>query len=172
MREEVCLFHKYGFCRNGDQCRKTHFKEICSNKECDSRSCNKRHPRPCRFFRNNDFCKFNSKCSFSHKLPKYVEDQNSRMELLERKTKNLEKQIDDQNEPIRELKKSLIENQKSELDKLRNQILNLKASNNEKEKAIKNLNERDGRLNKESEAVLETYFCFRGKHQYSLVTYI
>ena len=92
--------------------------------------------------------------------------------MLERKTKNLEKQIDDQNEPIRELKKSLIENQKSELDKLRNQILNLKASNNEKEKAIKNLNERDGRLNKESEAVLETYFCFRGKHQYSLVTYI
>ena len=157
MREEVCLFQKFGFCRNGDRCKRVHLKEVCSNRECDSRKCNKRHPRPCKFFRDNDFCKFNSECSFSHKLPKYVEDQNVKMEAMERKTGNLQKQIIDQNETIRILRNQLFESQKREVDRLQKQINDLKAKNDEKKKALKNLNEmidcqnEDGELEEESE---------------------
>ena len=142
MREEVCLFHKFGFCRKGDNCRGVHLREVCSKRECDSRTCNKRHPRPCKFFRNNDFCKFNSKCSYSHSLPKYVSDQNMKVEDLERKTGNLHKQITEQNETIRVLRNQLFESQKREVDRLQQQISDLKAINIEKEQAIKKLDEK------------------------------
>ena len=38
---------KYGFCKNGDNCNRSHLKEVCLKRECDSRKCDKRHPTGC-----------------------------------------------------------------------------------------------------------------------------
>ena len=142
MTREYCLFHKYGFCKNGDKCAEVHLKEVCNERDCQTKNCNKRHPRPCKFMSQYGFCKFNSKCSYSHKLPKMIEDQNAKIEALERK-------IEDQNEVIKDLKIKMLENQRKEIDKLHKEINLLKSKNNEKElliqkidSAVKNMEEK------------------------------
>ena len=81
---ETCSFHKYGHCKLGDECDKYHSKKVCSIINCDVKSCNDRHPRPCAFF-SLKVCKFPKDCSFSHKK---VEDINSlRKDLSDMKCK-------------------------------------------------------------------------------------
>ena len=65
-----------------------------------------------------------------------------KVEGLERKTGNLHKQITEQNETIRVLRNQLFESQKREVDRLQQQISDLKAINIEKEQAIKKLDEK------------------------------
>ena len=103
MTGEICMFNKYGFCKNGDKCNRSHLKEVCLKRECDSRKCDKRHPRPCKLMMENGFCKFGTKCSYSHRLPKTIEDQNIKIEALER-------MIESQNETINYLKVKMLEN--------------------------------------------------------------
>ena len=103
MTGEICLFYKYGFCKHGDKCNKSHLREVCPKRECDSRKCDKRHPRPCKLMMENGFCKFGTKCSYSHRLPKIIEDQNLKIEALER-------MIENQNETINDLKFKMLEN--------------------------------------------------------------
>ena len=40
-------YDKFSFCKNVVKCTTVHLKlkEVCLNRECDSRKCNKRHPR-------------------------------------------------------------------------------------------------------------------------------
>ena len=132
MTGEICLFHKYGFCKNGDKCTKTHLKEECRDRECDTKKCDKRHPRPCKLLLQNGFCKFNLKCSYSHRLPKMIEDQNIKIEALEKK-------IESQNNIISDLKIKMLEGQKKELQQLQHQINLLRMKNSEKEDLIRKL---------------------------------
>ena len=132
MTGEICMFHKYGFCKNGDKCKKSHLKEVCLKWECDSKKCNKRHPRPCKYLSQNGHCKFDSKCSYSHRQPKMIEDQNLKIEALER-------MIQSQNETINELRVKMLQHQRRELDQLQSQINLLKSQNTEKESLIKKL---------------------------------
>ena len=134
MAREICLFHKFGFCRNGDKCQKSHLTDVCFKRECDYKKCDKRHPRPCKYHLQRGFCKFDSKCSFSHRLPKMYEDQNMKIEALERK-------IDDQNETIKDLKIKLIEHQKIQVEQLQTQIDDLKLKISEKEVQIKKIDD-------------------------------
>ena len=145
MTGEICLFHKYGFCKNGDKCTKAHLTEECRDRECDSKKCDKRHPRPCKHLLQNGFCKFNLKCSYSHRLPKMIEDQNTKIEALEKK-------IESQNEMISDLKIKLLEGQKMEVLKLQNQINTLKIKINEKEDLIRKLDNGDVIDSTESQA--------------------
>ena len=55
------------------ECDKYHSKKVCKDINCDVKSCNDRHPRPCTFY-SLGVCKFSKDCSFSHKK---VEDINS-----------------------------------------------------------------------------------------------
>ena len=133
MTGEICLFNKYGFCKHGDKCNKSHLKEVCLKRECDSRKCDKRHPRPCKLMMENGFCKFGTRCSYSHRLPKIIEDQNLKIEALER-------MIETQNETIEDLKVKMLQNHRRELDQLQSQINLLKLQNTAKEGLIKKLN--------------------------------
>ena len=132
MTGEICMFNKYGFCKNGDKCNRSHLQEVCLKRECDSRKCDKRHPRPCKLMMENGFCKFGTKCSYSHRLPKTIEDQNIKIEALER-------MIESQNETINYLKVKMLENHRRELDHLQSQINLLKSQNSAKENLIKKL---------------------------------
>ena len=83
-RLQTCSFHKYGHCKQGVNCDKYHSKKVCKDSNCDVKSCNDRHPRPCTFY-SLGVCKFSKDCSFSHKK---VEDINSlRKELSEFRSK-------------------------------------------------------------------------------------
>ena len=83
-RLQTCSYHKYGHCKQGADCDKYHSKKVCKDLNCDVKSCNDRHPRPCTFF-SLGVCKFSKDCSFSHKK---AEDINSlRKELSEFRSK-------------------------------------------------------------------------------------
>ena len=139
MIREVCLFDKFAFCKNGVRCSRVHLKEVCLNRKCDYRKCNKRHPRPCRFFRDNGFCKFGPSCRYSHRVSSEIEESNKKIESLEKVTEKLSKQVADQDAVIKALKLELCEIANVELKGLRKQIGDLIESNDKKEKAIKKL---------------------------------
>ena len=163
MIREVCLFDKFSYCKNGVRCLRIHLKEVCQNRECDYRKCNKRHPRPCRIFRMNGFCRFGTSCRYSHRLPKEVEEQNHKIESIEKINAKLSKQIDDQNEEIKKLKSKLLEFESRELKNLQMQINDLVKNNNEKEIVIKKLNSRE--TNEEEEVELDERADSSGEFQ-------
>ena len=139
MIREVSMFDKFSYCKNGVKCSSVHLKEVCPKRECDYRKCNKRHPRPCRFFRDNGFCKFGTSCRYSHRVPKEIEENNKKVESLEEVTKKLSKQVADQDAEIKALKLELCQIENVQLKGLRKQVDDLIKSNDEKERAIKKL---------------------------------
>ena len=134
MTGEVCMFNKFGFCKWEANCKKIHLDEICLLEECESRKCNKRHPRLCKYFSERGFCKYGSNCRFDHRPPKYIRSIVSRLEALEKENLKLLKVIEDQ--------KDVCANRTiKDVEKILKQIDDLKQGNNEKELAIKRLEE-------------------------------
>jgi chromosome segregation ATPase len=116
-KKEKCLFNDSGFCKFGDKCRSVHHKSICSRKYCD-KSCNSRHPKPCRFREN---CKFLAEdmCAFKHSS-----------------NENDDKDLDDLKRQVEQLKQ---ENEKKQLKltEVETDLENVKANQEAKEvKAI------------------------------------
>ena len=139
MYREVCMFDKFSYCKNGDKCLKIHLKETCLIRECDYRKCDKRHPRPCNIFMIRGICKFGTSCRYSHRLSKNVEDQNKRIESLEEISKKLSKKVAEQDHEIKDLKIKLVESESRTLKRFQQQVEDLLESNNQKEKALRNL---------------------------------
>ena len=134
MTGEVCMFNKFGFCKWEASCKKIHLDEICLLEECESRKCNKRHPRPCKFFSERGFCKYGSNCSFDHRPPKYIRSIVSRVDALEKENLKLLKVIESQKEICD--KKTI-----KDVEEILKQIDDLKKGNEEKELAIEKLEE-------------------------------
>ena len=64
--EDICKFHQTGFCKHGSQCNRKHMDEVCPEfRECSERNCVRRHPKSCKYFARNQYCKF-EKCAYSH----------------------------------------------------------------------------------------------------------
>ena len=99
--ENVCLYRKFGHCKFFGTCKLKHIETICENLNCDIESCNKRHPRDCRFFRDFARCKFGDYCSFKHRRESnpLTED----IENLKAKVENLEKLIGEKDEQIKRI---------------------------------------------------------------------
>jgi hypothetical protein len=74
----------------------TYIFEKCENSSCDIKSCNLRHPRSCKFFRDYKGCKFGEWCVFNQK-------DNSDEGTLKEKIQNLEVIINEKDELIKEL---------------------------------------------------------------------
>ena len=91
--------------------------------------------------RMNGFCKFGAICRYSHRLPREVQEQNDKIESIEKENAKLIKQVDDQNAKIKELEGKFLEIESRELKDLQNQVNDLVKNNNEKEKALKKLRE-------------------------------
>ena len=104
MTAEICMFNKFGFCKIGENCRKIHLVEICLKDVCEARKCDKRHPRPCKFYNQKGFCRFENNCKFSHKPNKTIQEQNLKIEALETKTEMLLRMIEEQKATIESLK--------------------------------------------------------------------
>ena len=61
-----CSHNNFGFCKFGENCRFDHPTQVCRKTSCQTRSCGKRHPKPC----NNHFlkkhCRFGHGCKYDH----------------------------------------------------------------------------------------------------------
>ena len=64
--QNVCRYFKFGHCKFTDKCRFVHVEQICENPKCEIRTCNLRHPKICKYFRDYNRCKFSDWCSFKH----------------------------------------------------------------------------------------------------------
>ena len=105
MAAPICLFNKFGYCKFGEKCRKYHINEICSEKTCDITSCNKRHPRACKYFKNFRRCKF-SPWAFKHETDPSIND-----------FENVNKEINNISERLLALDQVINDNNK-EIDKM------------------------------------------------------
>jgi len=63
----TCHYHKYGYCREKNECLRFHSSLICSKTNCDIKNCRDRHPQQCKFFASQEFCKFGGSCMYEHK---------------------------------------------------------------------------------------------------------
>ena len=93
---KVCKYNQTGFCKFNEHCRNRHEDEICGNSKCDNMECEKRHPRPCKYYLLYDFCKFGDNCAYLHKEREdktVMKDLKNRLEVAEDRIKCLEKQI-------------------------------------------------------------------------------
>ena len=71
--ESQCKFFKFGFCKFEDRCRERHVIEKCPDPRCTVLNCPLRHPRPCKYFRMFQNCKFGDHCAYEHQLCPIVE---------------------------------------------------------------------------------------------------
>ena len=49
--------------------QKTPHQEICQNENCKSKSCSRRHPKPCKYYKVHQVFKFGEHCCYSHCIP-------------------------------------------------------------------------------------------------------
>ena len=62
----ICKHFQTGFCKFWDQCRRRHEAGVCKSLNCSSKTCKMRHPKMCKFFAQNQFCKFGENCCYRH----------------------------------------------------------------------------------------------------------
>ena len=80
------------------ECRMMHITEICSNPLCEIKSCNLRHPKVCKYFRDYKRCKFGEWCYFAHSNNNNIDDlenaMNEKCEDLKAQVEQIELKIE------------------------------------------------------------------------------
>ena len=102
MASVYCRYHLSGHCKYGVHCRHRHMTETCENFPCNDDVCNKRHPKPCKYFVVNNFCKFHESCSYLHKNAS-----NTNFEELDKEMKVLKGEIESLKNQIVELQQKM-----------------------------------------------------------------
>jgi hypothetical protein len=110
--QSVCVFNKYGFCKYLETCRNYHEKKICEISQCEVRKCPLRHPKICKFYRDNGYCKFGEFCYFSHKTKMNIENYRKENEEILSKLAEVDRSLKALEEKERETK-AIIENLKA-----------------------------------------------------------
>ena len=106
----ICLYKKFGHCKFLDTCKHRHMETICENESCEIQSCELRHPKECKFFRDFARCKFGDYCSFKHKIRTSLSDDvtvKKALENLKSKVDILEKQNSEKDMKIQEIQDKL-----------------------------------------------------------------
>ena len=101
---QVCQHHKFGYCKFRQQCLQEHVKtEYEDISACTGiKSCSKRHPKICRKYSLENFCRFGKDCSYVHisrehsEVCKDLEDEDmknikAKVDLLKNTVKSLSK---------------------------------------------------------------------------------
>jgi hypothetical protein len=126
-RISFCSFNKFGFCKYGGKCRKTHYSEICEQSFCENiKYCEKRHPRRCYFYCAYGFCKFGNNCQFRHEH-QHSKPPAKKDTRLEEENRVLKKELFEVNEKHESLKvqlDNLMENQLKNEDRNKDSVAN------------------------------------------------
>ena len=100
--QNVCRYFKFGYCKFLEQCRLMHISEKCTNPSCEIKTCNLRHPKVCKFYRDYRRCKFGEWCYFLHKENENIDnktiedlrvDMNEKRDVIEKKLKEIDEKI-------------------------------------------------------------------------------
>ena len=70
MTKVVRFRNKLEYCKFGESCRNRHVDDICETLNCDIFSCDKRHPKVCRFLGRLGRCKFLEYCKYDKTIVK------------------------------------------------------------------------------------------------------
>ena len=90
----MCKYYRRGHCKFGATCRKSHLIETCVKFPCLDEVCMKRHPPLCKFFMRYGKCKFESRCSYIHRVAECYEDMKNQLEYLSNEINVLKAQND------------------------------------------------------------------------------
>ena len=126
MSTEVCPYYNVGYCKQKDNCSKSHPSVECETK-CKIKTCLKRHKKPCK---DKDLCKFlkSNSCEFKHEVseaiptsepPKIILDLKNLVEALLKENKVLNEQMQEKDTKINKLTEDLV-NLFNRVDKLEN----------------------------------------------------
>ena len=96
MKQNVCSRNKYGYCKYGVKCRFKHTNELCVDKKCDVFACERRHPNPCRYYRDFGRCRFTTNCAYYH--DNSISENSEKIKDIENKLKEIDKK-DKKNKP-------------------------------------------------------------------------
>ena len=144
MTKFLCFRNKLGYCKFGETCRNRHVDDICETENCDIFSCDKRHPKVCRFVGRFGRCKFLEYCKYDHRKPKDIRELMGKVVTITMKIEVIEKtKQKDSND--KELAK-VVENKIEVFEK---QIMNLKKSVFEKDDFIEDMKKRMKDLEKQ-----------------------
>ena len=136
--ENVCKFHKFGFCRMKNDCPDFHPSEDCTEKVCNVSKCVKRHPQPCRYFQAGS-CRFGDSCKYNHKK-----------QLNDKELTEIIKKLEEEYKIINNLHEERIKKLESENRRITN--LNEKQAD-----TIMDLNTRMCHLEKEYVSILKSH---------------
>ena len=64
--KSTCHYHKYGYCRERNECERFHSLVVCIRTNCDIKNCRDRHPQQCKYHASQGFCKFGDSCMYEH----------------------------------------------------------------------------------------------------------
>ena len=126
--QNVCRYHKFGYCKFKTSCKFKHVTVVCDDDRCNNQNaCQKRHPRVCKYFINFGSCKLGSACAYAHQTRRKVEN-----ERLGQKLDELMRIINEKDEVIKNLSNKIDDliqkNQEKDnkIDKLVNEVKKLK----------------------------------------------
>ena len=138
MKDRICIYEKYGFCRNGATCKFTHPTLVCDDDKCNIKDCSMRHPQACRFFTNNSHCKFDDSCKFLHKR-KPLDTNNEEYKTLKEKYDILMKNHIEIEEKYSKLQNRVSSLEANFFDIMRNEIHKIQHDVNESNNPCNNL---------------------------------
>ena len=94
MEREICRHFMYGYCKFKENCMKQHVKVECKDlSACKSKECLKRHPKVCKRFFAEKFCKFKAGCAYLHSVDQSSQVQQQKDIQNELKIKLLEGEV-------------------------------------------------------------------------------
>ena len=66
--DDVCNYHKFGYCKYNDQCEKYHVQGECKDGNMCPKIhiCSLRHPKMCKRMALEGYCRLESKCAYKH----------------------------------------------------------------------------------------------------------
>ena len=100
------MHQKFGHCKYKEICLKNHLQETCQNGlACDKqKSCQKRHPKGCKRYALDGFCKFGDICLCHHQEHKTVNSENNiKVETLEKTIHEMSLKINKLEDKIKEI---------------------------------------------------------------------
>ena len=102
MENQICKYYQLGYCKYKGSCRRNHDHEMCNNiEDCKDTNCTKRHPKPCKIFKEKGKCRFDVDCAYLHRSE--TNSQNKLNEILSQCMIKHEKEISDLQEKVNNL---------------------------------------------------------------------
>ena len=129
-KQVVCTFYNSGYCRYKGDCKYNHPKENCQISYCKNKMCTKRHPKECRF---GNKCRRKSLCLYKHDHSSTPSSTPSNSE-----SPVIEVEETEVNKLKAEVEALKMENKEKRegVQKLANEIENIKKKGDDKDKTI------------------------------------